>query len=456
MKNIRILAVLLLSLLLISGCAKPEAPIPTETVEPETVAPTYPPVMDVTDSVCSPESYLTLAEEHPETQFIWSVPFSFGPVASDTQTLAISALDESDLELLRFLPELTSLDLTECPNWPVVRQILDSFTGLEISFCVPLGEQYFPADHSEEITLQDADVAELLENLPFLPGVTSIRLEGKLPADETLLELKETFPHVRFIWEFDFLGIPVDTMTESIDLSGIKLTDTAEIEALLPNFYQLTTVDMCGCGLDDDTMGALNERHPGTQFVWTVKVGTVTTRTDAIYFMPAKFGVSWMRQEQTENLKYLTKLQVLDLGHFQGIEDVSFLYCMPDLRVLSLNSALCKDFTPIGSCQKLEFFEVFLGKGTDMWPLVNCTSLKNLNISHMPYGDPLPLCQMTWLDRLWIKGGRLSEADRDMLREALPNTVLAFSTGSSTGTGWRYSPSYYLGRDIIGMKYMTR
>lgn len=456
MKPNRILTAFLLVLLLLAGCASAETTAPTETENPETVAPTFPEVMDVMDSVATPEAYLALAEEHPETHFIWSVPFSFGPTASDTQLLEASSLDESDLPLMQYLTELTELDLSRCTNWSLVKQCLDSFTGLQICYSVPLGEQYFPMDHAEEITLQDASSEELLENLPFLPFVSSIQLAGTLPDTETLLELKETFPHITFLWEFDFLGIPVNTMTESIDLSGTEITDTRELEALLPYFYQLSSVDLCDCGLDNETMAALNERHPGTQFVWKVKVGKVVTRTDAIYFMPAKFGVSWMLQEQTENLKYLTKLQVLDLGHYSGISDVSFLYNMPDLRVLSLNSAVCTDFTPIGACQNLEYFEVFLGRCKDLWPLVNCTSLKNLNISFMPYGDPLPLCQMTWLDRLWICGNRLSEEECEMIRQALPNTVIVFDSDSSTAKGWRHSPSYYWARDTVDMIYMTR
>ena len=453
MKKVMFPALLLALVLLLAGCGAASAE-PAPTV-PETTAPA-PAVLDVTDSVNELNAYLELAAQYPDTRIIWSVPFSAGPVRSDASSLQLSKLAETDLSLLVYLPDLQQLDLRQADNWDLTRELISRYPQITVDYTVPLGPQHYPGDTSGEILLEDPDPTVLLENLPYLPMVSQVTLTGNLPDTAALISLKETFPGVIFLWEFDFLGIPVTTLTESIDISGMPLSDTAEIEALLPCFYQLASVDMCDCGLSNEIMDGLNQRHKGTQFVWKVQIGFVTSRTDAIYFMPAKFGISWMRQEQTENLKYLTKLQVLDLGHYEGITDVSFLRYMPELRVLSLNSATFTDFTPIGTCQNLEFFEMFLAKGTDLWPLTNCTSLKNLNLSYMPYCDPLPLCQMTWLDRLWISGSKLSEEEKRMLEESLPNTIIVFNSSSSTGNGWRYSPSYYEGRDILKMNYMTR
>jgi len=321
---------------------------------------------------------------------------------------------------------------------------------------IPLGDQLYPTDYDQAVTVLNPNLAELYQNLPLLPFVPQVILTGNLPPNSGLIKLKETFPSVVFVWEFDFLGTPVTSLTESVNLAGMHLTDTEAIEALLPCFYQLAAVDLCDCGLSDDEMGALNEKYPATDFVWKVKIGNLTTRTDALYFMPSKYGVPWMRQEQTVNLKYLTKLQFLDLGHFEGITDVSFLHHMPDLKILSLNSGTFTDFSPIASCQKLEFLELFLATGTDLWPLTNCVSLKNLNISYMPYWDPLPIHQMTWLDRLWVAGSELSPEEKTALREALPNTIMVFQSASSTDKGWRYSPSYYEGRDLTQMRYMIK
>lgn len=449
----RIFLPVLLFLFLLIGCSSQNSQPTEATVE---TIPESPALMDATLTVTTPEDFLELSSQNHNCRIIWSVPFSSGFVRSDTAALQLDSLQESDLSLFPYLTDLHTLDLTACRQWELVLQLLSMYPDLNIAYAVPLGGTLYSSDYCGDISLINPDPDQILLNLPYLPNVQTIILEGELPSAQQLKELKDCFPGVTFVWEFDFFGVAVSTLTESVDISGTPLTDTNQLESLLPLFYQLRTVDMCGCGLDNDVMGSLNERYAETDFVWKVKIGSVTTRTDARYFMPSKFGVSWMRQEQTENLKYLTKLELLDLGHYEGISDISFLHYMPNLRILSLNSGVFTDFTPIGACQDLEYCELFLAKGTDLWPLLNCTSLKNLNISYMPYCDILPICQMAWLDRLWICGSKLNASERELLRTSLPDTIIVFDSKSSTGNGWRHSPSYYESRDLVNMGYMIK
>ena len=61
---------------------------------------------------------------------------------------------------------------------------------------------------------------------------------------------------------------------------------------------------------------------------------------------------------------------------------------------------------------------------------------------------------MTWLDRLWMAYARVDAETRADLRAALPNVEIMFVSVSDTNQGWRYAPSYYEMRDILGMWYM--
>ena len=51
--------------------------------------------------------------------------------------------------------------------------------------------------------------------------------------------------------------------------------------ARLPRLKKIIMVD---CGLKNEEMGYLQEQHPEVKFVWTVKIGPHTIRTDVIGF----------------------------------------------------------------------------------------------------------------------------------------------------------------------------
>ena len=71
------------------------------------------------------------------------------------------------------------------------------------------------------------------------------------------------------------------------------------------------------------------------------------------------------------------------------------------------------------------------------------------------FGDPGPIARMTWLENLWWGGRKhLTNAEKQMLREALPNTHMELGYIASTDAGWRKLPNYYAMRDALGMFYM--
>lgn len=313
-----------------------------------------------------------------------------------------------------------------------------------------------PAAAADDVlTVEDPEISVLRARLEDDPAPQHIRLTGTLPPMDALIRLKNEFPGTVLEWEFDMFGIPVSTLSEHIDISGIPVTDVQAVEALLPAFYSLKSLGMCGCGIADEEMDALRSRHPETKIVWAVKVGPMTVRTDSTVFMPIREGYNSLPPNATRSLKYCTELQFIDLGHFP-ITDVTFTMYMPQLRYLILGGGQFTDLTPIGHCTSLVYLELFLTKSTDLWPLTNCTGLRDLNISYMPYGDPTPLLQMTWLDRLWLANSRLSSGEKAMLRNALPDTVMLFNSASSTNHGWRSSPNYFRMRDLVGGRYMTK
>jgi hypothetical protein len=63
---------------------------------------------------------------------------------------------------------------------------------------------------------------------------------------------------------------------------------------------------------------------------------------------------------------------------------------------------------------------------------------------------------MTWLERLWFPGHRLSAEETADLKAALPDTQVYmpnWDTAGSTGGGWRESDVYYEMRNLFDMFY---
>ena len=328
--------------------------------------------------------------------------------------------------------------------------IVSAGAGLDADNAIIIGGKKYDAGY-HTLTVRNADARELSEKLPLFPELETVYLLDDLPEAEELIALKESFPDVLFVWEFSVCGVSTDTRAEFLDLSGIPLADTSELEAALPFFYDLKQVDMVDCGISNDDMEALNQRHPGTKFVWALQIQGIKLRTDATSFMPTKHGYR-VTDSDCQLLRYCHDLECIDLGHMT-VYDCSFLYGTPHVKYLILADTRVSDATPIGFLTELEFLELFMTNVSDYTPLLNCTSLKDLNLCFSPSYDNSPLYQMTWLDRLWLVGSSLSAADQREIREALPCTMIVIHSTSSTKQGWRHGPRYYQQRDIFEMPY---
>ena len=407
------------------------------------------------------EQYDLLRAALPDCEILWSVPFQGAYCDNTAQELVLETLNTDDVAVLAYLPELTSIKADDCRDFDALIQLMEQYPDITVTYSVPVAGM--TVAHTEEsLTIIDPNATELFSSLKYLPNLTSVTLEGNLPDTETLIALKKTFPNITFLWNFTLLGVETNSLAEFIDLSKIRMENTDELEAALPCFYNLAKVDMIDCGISNENMDALNQRHPETSFVWKVNVSGAKLRTDAKFFMPWKHNIK--KVGDLSNLRYCTEMEVLDFGH-KMVHDVSYIEYMPNLRFLLLLECT-PDLTIVGNCITLEYLELCDSPLTDFWPLTNLTNLKDLNLSYTPlnlgslkfgkFGDITPLLQMTWLDRLWMAYSRIGDDGRATVRAALPATELLFVSSSSTDRGWRYSPQYFEQRDILGMWYMVQ
>lgn len=412
--------------------------------------------LDLRDTGLTAEEYLLLRQALPNCVIQWSVPFQNEYYDESTGELTVTALKMEELEQLKFFPELTMVDATDCRDYEALLALKAAFPELNVQYNVFLGGVPYRED-TAALVLENADIRELEAALPYLPELERVEFSGAVPENEEICRLKEQYPAVTFVWDFELFGVSANSMDEELILSGIPMESVDAVEAALKCFYNLKWVEMCDCGIPSEEMDALWKRHPETRFVWTVQIGVCKLRTDVTTFMPYKFGYdgySKLFDKHMAEMKYCVDLVCLDMGHM-GISDYSFLEYMPNMKYLILAGTEGTDFSALAYLKELVFLELFMTKFDQAEVLTGLTKLEDLNIGNSGLDNIEPLKKMTWLKRLWLPSTRkVWYVERDELREALPDTIVNFSGMGSTDEGWRESPNYYAMRDMLGMGYL--
>ena len=266
--------------------------------------------------------------------------------------------------------------------------------------------------------------------------------------------------------EAEIAGVRFSTDAEELCFDDIPLSpeDLAALEALLPEMPDLKRVSMLRCGVDDETMEALDRRHEDVRFVWMVKVYCYGVRTDQTWFSIYNCEYRWSSSlDHAENLKYCHDMIAIDLGHMHSYGDTGFFTQMPHLRYLIISNAAYSAIPELASLQELEWLEVHQTSFEDLSPLLECRALRHLNIVYKKVPseearrrDVDILKQMTWLKRLWIGGNMYLPDQVAELRAALPNTEIHVVTGTLTlEGGWRSDEAYFRMRDALHMYYMS-
>ena len=480
-------------------------------------------IWDLSHQDLTPEDYLSLHSRYPDTQILWSVPFQGERYPCNAQSITIRTLTEEEIPLLDFLPQLTQVDATECTDYAALLALLQRRPDLQILYKFSLGGMdcslFVP-----ELTVENADAAELLEKLPLLPRLSSLTLEGTLPSPEELTTLRAAFPSIVFHYSVDLCGESYPSNTENLDLSGLPVTaqelsavlpllpqlqsvslqktgltdgelkalatqfpdifflctldfagvpcstDATQIDlsrrkvtpemvdSMLPFFPYLTKLDLSYCNIDDETMDALNRRHPNVSIVWTVLIRFIPVRTDDTIFFPSSINEKYMPNEfQLRKLRYCTEMVAVDVGHCYTT-NCDWARYMPHLKYLIIADNPIADLSPLADLKELIYLECFYTDVTDYSPLLGCTALQDLNIGNT-YGDPEILAQMPWLHNVYWVGitWNASLYEKAMLlAEQLPDTNIVLNGFRNVDRGWRQLPNYYAFREYIGGGFLTQ
>lgn len=386
-----------------------------------------------------------------------------GTIQCDAFAKELTVVDTNPADLEQILPLLPQLEkLILEGTLPETEQLLklhNSFPQIALVMQTELGGT--PVSTGTELldlsgTSIDPDT--LRTQLTLFSNLRELNLMETALSDEEKIMLCDSLPGVLVRCELPLAGQYFLSDSTEIDLTGCPVT-VAEAEKMLPYFPLLEKLDMSDCGIPDEEMEALNLHHPEVSIVWTLKIGEVRTRTDAVYFYPAESNYYPTNAEMTK-LRYCHDLVAIDIGHTRAT-DCEFLWHTPKVRYLILADTGITDITPVGNLKDLIYLELFNLKTKDYSPLLNCTKLQDLNIG-TTHADPEPLSKMTWLHNLqWHRADQDPATKEAVLKlpEQLPDTNVELyprKKARNIGGGWRYIPNYYVFRDIIGATYFNQ
>lgn len=414
--------------------------------------------LDLRQMAVTAEEYEQLCAALPDCQILWNIPFQGEVWDMDTQELTITQLTAEDLDIVGLFPRLQTIEASRCPDLEQLAQLKARYPQLNVIYQVEVGKQQVKSD-TAFLELTDADPAELRKALAFLPEVKTVELLGAMPEEQAMEELIREYPEIDFLWECTIFGRTVTTDVRELDLSGIRMSSTEEVERYFPYFPYLERVILCDCGLPSAELDALWKRHPEIRVVWSVNVGHMHLRTDTTALMPYKYGYRGaegggkLKDEDCGELKYLVDLVCIDFGHM-WVQDLSFVQYMPKLEYLLLCSNGITDISPLAGLQHLKYLELFTNPITDISALAQCPALEDVNLSYLDIEDVTPLLGLKNIKNLWMSSKYISAEDQELLRQTFPEAKLVFHVARSTGFGWRDLPNYFAQRDLLGMPYL--
>ncbi|MBQ7692571.1 MAG: hypothetical protein IJT29_03070 [Oscillospiraceae bacterium] len=394
------------------------------------------------------------------------IVFAAGSVSPDATEIKMQ-LRAGETALLDSLPALSSADLSGSEDEREVAAWCKAHPEVECYYTVTLpgGEVLDSGTKSYDLSgasLDDAMAAA--EKLALLPALRTLRLgsEGGSQTWESLASLRTLLPDTVFRYGFTLYGKSCDLSDASLNLRGVPIGDGgAELRRVIPLMRDLNYVDMDSTGVSNGEMEKLRADYPDVKFVWRVFFGdSYSVRTDVQRILASKPSAGGMIYDwDVEALSCCHEVVFLDLGHNQGLTDISFVSQMPKLEVAILGMCGWSDATPLASCPELEYLEMFSTNCTDLSPLAKCKNLKHLNAANIVgLEDISPMYTMTQLERFYIGSmNRVPWEQCEEFQKRVPNCefdTLVYE--DPTGGHWRWDenadqvPRYYLLRMQFG------
>ena len=411
-----------------------------------------------------------LQQKFPDIDVSYTVEIAGREYDKDATEVVCSELTDEQIALMAYLPALKKVNASECQEYERLAVLAEAYPELEISYRVQLLGQTFTQDDTTAV-FNDPDISVLQEGLARISALEMVHIVEPSADAQALRQLMEAYPDITITWDKTVLGKTFNSALTEYDLTDLSLSDTRRVgyvyepmpaeetaqiiqtvEAAMAYFPNAEKVILPAYRFENATVANYRERMRSEyKVVWTVYITGKQVRTDQEVIHSSAYQVCFI-DNQSQDLVYCEDAIVVDIGH-SYVKNIEWVRGMPNLEYLILTHNWVTDLTPLESCKKLIYLELYWNDYIpDYSPLKGCTALQDLNVSGT-YADIEPLMELTWLNNLWANLCGITKAEHEMLQNALPNTVVMTQEGRYTGGGWRQVQNYFNMRDIMGLPY---
>ena len=151
-----------------------------------------------------------------------------------------AVMQAGEIYTLDYYPNLKSVDLSGSPCYDTILHYMEKHPQVDVTYTVSFGSgEISNKDTSATLAEGSYDPALLLENLRFLPALTSLTLRNPTMTAQEATSLEEAYPDIDLNYTVELLGNTYDAATTELDLSGMS---ASQVDEVLPRLGLLTNL----------------------------------------------------------------------------------------------------------------------------------------------------------------------------------------------------------------------
>ncbi len=207
----------------------------------------------------------------------------------ETLTVVLSA---GEIYTLNHYPNLKSVDLSGSTCYPTILEYMQEHPQVDVTYTVSLGGTEV-SNKATSVMLEPGSFTYelLLENLQYLPQLTTISLPSVNLTPEQIDALLETYPDVKLDYTISLFSQDISLDTTELDLSSMSSSQIGEACEKLGMLTNLQTVKLSS-SLSLEDVAALQDAAPHItfQYAFTLFGKTLSTTDEEVIYKNQAIG----------------------------------------------------------------------------------------------------------------------------------------------------------------------